>query len=224
MKKATLLFLAFAASANAAITISGTAILNAKVSDNTTSIPAGTLGLLVLDQGTAGFFGKGNQSNGTLYTSVSDPSVDTALAGLSVGSTFGGERVLARLSAPGAGAFSNLFTGSIAGFENGSFAVIWFDGLLASGSQTVAPVGTKWGTVRGADWTFPAADAGTFTMSSSDANGAGSYYQVNTVTPAVGADNFRTTNTAFTVAGVPEPSGALLGAIGALVLLRRRRN
>jgi hypothetical protein len=76
---------------------------------------------------------------------------------------------------------------------------------------------------------FPAADSGDFSVSSTDNAGAASFYQMNANVPAANAPNFRTTLVDGTTGAasfvvIPEPSSALLGAVGALGLLRRRRN
>ena len=80
-----------------------------------------------------------------------------------------------------------------------SYAIVWFDKLALGGTATV---GLKYG-VFATGLTLPA-DPGTYNLASNFA----------------GADTQKTQ--AFSV-GVPEPSAALLGAIGALGLLRRRR-
>jgi hypothetical protein len=231
MKKTLLLLSLSAISANAAITIGGASITNAKASDGTTNIPTGSLVLLIVDTAGDGFFNFGaSPAAASKFTSTADPLVLSGAAGLTASSTFGGEYVLGRVSS-GAGSVSSILTNvSVSSYLNKSFALVWFQGLTASGTETVAAAGTKWGVARGTDWVFPSADSGTFTSSSSDANGATSFYQVNQTTPAAGSDAFRSVTgnqgaAIFTVAApVPEASTALLGAIGALGLLRRRRN
>lgn len=223
-----MLLLALSAlSANAAITIGGASITSAKLSDGTTNIPTGSLVLLIVDNGSDGFFNLGSPTGGTTFTSTSDPSVTPTEANLSIGSTFGGEFILNRVSS-GAGSVSSILTNvAIASYLNKQFALVWFQGLTATGTETTAASGTKWGIARGSDWVFPASDSGTFTSSGTDASGASSFYQVNQATPATNSAAFRSVvgtagSAAFTV--VPEPSAALLGAVGALGLLRRRRN
>lgn len=228
MKKALFLFALTVASSNAAVTLGGAALTSIKLSSNSaTNIPTGSLVLLVVDSGD-GFFNFGNSvPAGTTYTSSNDPSLTPTNANLSAGQTFGGEYILGRV-ASGAGSVSSVLTNvSVASYLNKPFALVWLEGLTATGTETNAPAGTKWGVARGSDWVFPNSDSGTFTSSGTDVAGATSYYQINMATPASGSDNFRTManstgSAAFTV--VPEPSAALLGAIGALGLLRRRRN
>ena len=97
-------------------------------------------------------------------------------------------------------AFSNLtYGGNVAAGK--SFAIVWFDKLALGGTATT---GMKYG-VFATGLALPA-DPGTYNLSSNFA----------------GADPLKTQ--AFVVDAVPEPSAALLGAIGALGLLRRRRN
>jgi len=227
IKKTLLLLSLSAVSANAAVTLGGAAITNAKLSDGTTNISTGSLVLLIVDTGSNGFFNLGSPTGNTTFSSTSNPSLTSLQANLSTGSTFGGEYILNRISS-GSGSVSSILTNvNISSYLNKQFALVWFEGLTAAGSELTAAAGTKWGISRGSDWVFPSADSGTFTSSSSDAGGASSFYQVNQLTPAANSAAFRsvvgtTGSAAFTI--VPEPSAALLGAIGALVLLRRRRN
>ena len=82
-----------------------------------------------------------------------------------------------------------------------SYAIVWFDKLALGGTATE---GLKYG-VFNPGLVLPA-DPGTYNLASNFA----------------GADTQKTMG--FSIIGVPEPSAALLGAIGALGLLRRRRN
>ena len=219
-------------SANAAVTLSGTGATGVKTSDGATNIPTGTLGLLIVDVAGNGFFNLGNALGAnTALTSANDPGILVANANLTIGSLFGGETILNVLSSPGGGTFSSFVPNlSIAGFESKSFAVVWFSSILASGAPAQAGGGASWGIIRGADWILPAADSGSFAMNGTDSGGAATYYAPSVLTGGAATTAFRTTTngtlggTAFSVVGVPEPSAALLGAIGALGLLRRRRN
>jgi hypothetical protein len=215
------LLLFSAVSASAAITISGTAVTNARNFGAAANIPTGSLVLLIVDTGNNGFFNLGSPTGNTSVTT--DPQILSSNANLGVGSTFGGETIIGRI-ASGSGSVSGLLTNFDATAYLGmSFAVVWFDGLTAAGAETNAANGTHWGVVRGSDWVFPAANSGTFTHASDDSGGAATYYQTNVNAPAAGAVAFRTNGAAFTIGVIPEPSTALLGAIGALGLLRRRR-
>lgn len=86
------------------------------------------------------------------------------------------------------------------------FAVIWFDSTVTSATQALG-AGTKYGILTDPLMVVPAAGA-TQNVSS-----------LFSTTP----DPTKLAN-GRTVTGIPEPSSALLGAIGALGLLRRRRN
>lgn len=232
MKLKTLFILGLlSASASAAVTIGGTILTSVKGSDGATNIPTGTLGLLIVDVAGNGFFNFGNglAANSAL-TPTTDPGVLAASANLGVGTLFGGETILSTFASPGGGTLSNILSSvSIAGFEGKSFAIVWFANILKASAPATAPGSSAWGVIRGADWVLPAADSGTFTSSATDANGATSFYAPNASTGGATTTAFRTTDaggnlgsSGFSV--VPEPSAALLGAIGALGLLRRRRN
>lgn len=89
-------------------------------------------------------------------------------------------------------------------------AIIWFDTTTLGGT---APNGMKYGVFQ-----LPHTTDGTEFVDVLPTDNGGSYV----FAPAfAGSDSLKTM--AFT-AGVPEPSAALLGAIGVLGLLRRRRN
>lgn len=100
--------------------------------------------------------------------------------------------------------------GAIAGvpYTNGvslgdTFSIIWFNKTTLGGT---ASAGEKYGVYQNAALVLPA-----------DGTASQPYTSVFT-----GADTLKTQG--FTVAGVPEPSVALLGAVGVIGLLRRRRN
>ena len=232
--KSLLLLGLLTVSAHAVVTISGTTLTQCKTADGSVAIPAGSLGLLIVDTAGNGFFNLGNVASNTALLPTNDPGLLPTSANLTIGSTFGGETILNILSSPGGGSFSGFLSAtSIAGFEGKNFAVVWFPTILASGAPATAPGNTAWGLVRGLDWTLPVADAGTFTSSATDASSGGSYFAPNATTGLSGAvvqTQFRTTlangtagAASFTIVGVPEPSAALLGALGVLGLLRRRR-
>jgi len=216
--------------AHASITINGTGVRGVKTSDGTTDIPAGTLGLVIADTAGDGFFNLGNRVSNTALTAGDVPQLLPSEANLTIGSTFGGETILNVLASPGGGTFSGFLTNrSIAGLESRDFAVVWFSDILAVGAPASAPLGTTWGIIRGSDWSLPGADMGAYTMSATDSNGSATYYQVNASTGGFPATAFRTTTNgtigaaSFSIIGVPEPSTGLLGALGLLGLLRRRR-
>jgi hypothetical protein len=79
--------------------------------------------------------------------------------------------------------------------------LIWFDGVSVGG--TVSQSGTQFFGVGASSFALPTTNSATLTVTATDGqNGAA--------------------NVSFGV--IPEPSAALLGALGALGLLRRRRN
>jgi len=98
--------------------------------------------------------------------------------------------------------FSNLAYGTGGVAQGQSFAIIWFDALALTGT---ADTGLKYGVYEMTSLNTLPADPGTYALS-----------------PAfTGADAPKAMEYAINV--VPEPSAALLGAIGVLGLLRRRR-
>ena len=214
---------------NASITISGTGVTGVKMGNGTTNIPAGTLGLVIVDTVGDGFFSLGNPLSNTALTSVDVPQLLSSEANLTSGSTFGGETILNVLTSPGGGTFTKfLMNCSIVGLEGRNFAVVWFSDIITVGAPSSAPVGATWGIIRGSDWTLPLNDSGTYTMDPIDSRGVDSYYQVNALTGGSPATAFMTTvngtigGASFSIVA-PEPSVALLGAVGMLGLLRRRR-
>lgn len=227
---------------HSAITISGTVGTSFKGSDGSTNIPVGSLFMVIVDTGVTGFL-EGTIANpytgitpGTsgLTTSL-DPDVAAGDASITAGSTFAGDTILATGANTTAGVLPTMLTNvGIAGYESAKFALIWFNKSAA----TLASEGLAnqyYGIISGADWTLPASDSGTFTMSSTDASPAGNYYSFsNAITTAqLGANGFFTgTGSAGDATNdiksaqfqiIPEPSAAVLGAFGALLVLRRRR-
>lgn len=91
-----------------------------------------------------------------------------------------------------------------------AFALIWFDRSVTSATGTLAG-GTKYGLLTDPAFVIPA-DGVTQNLASSAALNGGA-----------ASDPLKLANS-ITIAGVPEPSAVLLGALGALGLLRRRRN
>ena len=214
--------------AHAVISIVGTGVVAVKGSDGITSIPTGALGLLIADRTGDGFFDLGNPVSNTALTAAHVPQLLPSEANLTIGSTFGGETILNVLASPGGGTFSGFCTGrSIAGLEGRNFAVVWFSDILAAGAPSTAPIGATWGIIRGSDWTLPGGDIGSYPINSTDSSGTGSYYQVNALNGGSPATAFRTTTNGI-IGGasfviVPEPATGLLGVLGVLVSLRRRR-
>jgi len=88
--------------------------------------------------------------------------------------------------------------------QGDSFAIIWFNKTALGGS---AVAGDKFGVFTNAAFIMP-----------SDGTASAPFTSVFT-----GADTLKTMNFSFQGEVIPEPSAALLGAVGALGLLRRRR-
>lgn len=204
---------------NGAIAISGTALKNAQDS-TAVDLVSGRLGLLIADTAgdgfLTGFFTPGNPG------SQAAPLTPT-LAGLALNSTFGGDLVLARLTttvAFGDTTIAGNFNGSVASYLNINYAIVWFETLTTAGSETQGS--GKYGIARGGDWTFPAADSGTFSFGTAAANLDQVTLGSPSTAPAGQAVGFATNGTTLSI--VPEPSAFLLGSLGALGLLRRRRN
>jgi MYXO-CTERM domain-containing protein len=234
--KTTLALLTFsvalASVSNAAISLSGTALKNVQ-GTTAVDLTAGKLGLIIVDTAgdgfLTGFTGGTTPAAGNPFSS--ENKYDRAGSGLTISSTFGGDLVVARLTTSvsfGDGTMSGTLTGFTATpYLNKNYAIVWFNTLTTAGAETTAPDGAYFGIARGGDWTFPAADSGAYTFGTGGSN-------LDQITLAAGGSTGVATaaagqSVAFATAGtslqfVPEPSAALLGALGALGLLRRRRN
>ena len=232
--KTTLALLTFsvalASVSNAAISLSGTALKNVQ-GTSAVDLTAGKLGLIIVDTAGDGFLtgfsplatASGNAMSPTTYSPDG--------SGLTISSTFGGDLVVARLTTSvsfGDATMSGTLTNfTAASYLNKNYAIVWFNTLTTAGAETTAPAGAYFGIARGGDWTFPAADSGAYTFGTGALN-------LDQITLAAGGSTSAATaaagqSVAFATAGtslsfVPEPSAALLGALGALGLLRRRRN
>jgi MYXO-CTERM domain-containing protein len=228
-----------AASASAAISFSTSAAVGLKANDGTTNIASGTLVLLVVDTGGAGFLDLSKLADKTTPGAITTGStsglaireVNLADASTTVGQTFGGDLILGSFSAAGGGSVAPGFSGSIVGYENKPFALVWFTKASAGLSSGLA--NEFFGIASGADWTLPSTDSGAYTFSGTTNTTTSVYWQLASATSAaqIGSTGFFSgSGTAGTAAVksaafqvVPEPSAALLGALGALGLLRRRR-
>lgn len=235
--KVLALALVLTATSQAATTISGITGSAYKAADGTTNIISGALVMLIADSGGDGFLNLSSTGAVTPgLAGAAGKNITVAQAGnFSAGSSFGGDTVVTTSLSGSSGSIGGILTGiDISPYVNKNFAIVWFNQAPASVSGS--PGGQTFGMMRLSDWVFPSADAGaTFTMSSTDAGGAGTFYSssANTTATQVGggfftgsglaADTGSTAVRAATFSIVPEPSAALLGAIGALGLLRRRR-
>lgn len=201
--------------ARAAITISGT------LGTGFGNAPVNSLVLFIVDSGSNGFLG--SSFSGDLLAG-SDPSL-SAQSNISIGGTFGGDTILGRASVTTVGTIPGGFTiDNTAPYQSKNFALVWFNGLTTS--ATSAGAGVTYGIFRGVDWIMPSTDSGTYTTSSLFANydPSSTIYARVTVSSGVATNDVFTTSSGPVFSIVPETSTALLGAIGSLLLLRRRRN
>jgi MYXO-CTERM domain-containing protein len=224
---------ALASASNAAVALSGTALKNVQ-GTNAVDLVAGRLGLFIVDTAGDGFLtgltGGTSPVSGNPFSSA---PYNTAGSGLTINSTFGGDLVVARLTTAvsfGDTTMSGTL-GSFTAYLNKNYAIVWFNTLTTAGVQTNAPAGEYFGIARGGDWTFPASDGGVFSfgtgVSNLDQIGLANGGSSSAATAASGQSvAYATAGTSlqFTPEPVPEPSAALLGALGALGFLRRRRN
>lgn len=213
-----------------------------KAADGTTSIPTGALVMIVADTGSNGFLDLA--TGGAIAPGLTGLGTRSFsqfnLAGITAGTSFFGDTVVATSLSGGGGSISSFLPSTdISSYVNKNFAVVWFNVAPATVTSNIAgSIATSFGMIRLADWTFAGSDGGTFSLSPTDASGPTSYYSTGTGPTAtqVGGGFFTGTGTAtdptstairsadFTIGvGVPEPSAALLGAFGVLGLLRRRR-
>ncbi|MEO8615266.1 MAG: PEP-CTERM sorting domain-containing protein [Luteolibacter sp.] len=203
-----------------AISFTGTAVTGL----GALTVPAGTLLLLVADtSGTAP--GDGFLNGATLagdLVKANDPQLLVANSSTTVGGTFGGDLILAKLGVTTAGAINGGFTfDNAVASQNRNFAILYFPSLTTSSASI--PDGTAYGIVKGSDWVLTTDNTGQSTAFSTT-DSTTSYFRVTVASGVATNDSFTTSSSpSFTIGTVPEPSAVLLGAIGALGLLRRRR-
>lgn len=227
--KVSLIFGLLTAALQAATSFSGSGVVGAKLASGLSNVPSGSLALLIVDIAGDGFLGMTGVTPGSFLSTTFDPKLTSASAGLASGGSFGGDRVATVTTTGASGSIANLLPSQdITSYLGKNFAVVWFDGVTTAGAPANAVDGSKYGIIRGNDWTFPIADvAGALTFNSSDNGGASTLWQANGNT-GVGLNTGgfatgTTTASATFVVGIPEPSSALLLGVGALGLLRRRR-
>ena len=222
-----------------ATTISGT--LGTAFKDSLgVNIISGALVMLVADTSGNGFLDLAGAVGASL-TGQTGKTITPAQAGITVGSLFGGDTVVnTSLSGASASIAGILPAVDITAYINKKFAIVWWNATpatLAGGTS-----GQNFGMISLSDWVFPSSDAGlTYSLSSTDASLSGSFFSTSASTTATQIGNGSVGGSFFTGSGtaadtgstairsatfsvVPEPSAALLGAIGVLGLLRRRRN
>jgi len=219
--------------ASAAISFSSTAAVGLK--DNAgVNVATGDLVLLVVDNGNDGFLNlakTGGAITAGSTSALSARTLEAANASITTGQTFGGDLILGAYSAAASGSVAPGFSGSIAGYEGKKFALVWFEDSAANLTNLA---GKYFGIASGGDWTLPSTDSGAYSFHASNNTTAAVYWQLaNTTTSTqLGSDGFFSGSGAAgsspvksaTFQVIPEPSASILGAIGALGLLRRRRN
>jgi len=221
MKRTIFALLAIASTSmvsHGALTLTGLAVGTAYPSTPATA----QLGLLLRVSGDGGWLNDTLTTGQNGLTSTSDPDLTSAQAGLDVGSTFGGNLVIGRLAS--VTTFMNGAVSGILGANAGQqFAIVWFNNL-ASTATGFAPAGSDYGIVSASTWTL-GADGTTFgfgtSLTASNIHSRVAIDSSGDSTASFGDIRFATQGAAFSI--IPEPSIALLSAIGVLGLLRRRR-
>lgn len=199
------------------VVYAGTALTNIQ-GTTAVDLTAGKLGLVIAD------------TTGNGFGALSGTMTSTA-AGLLVGGTFGGDLILARSSSAAVGdsSMGGAFTWNLTvAPANTQWAVVWFETLLASDATTeFAPGNAKYGMAAATSWVTPSTEPGAgqnLSYSATPTGGAPLKMAMNNggSSGALPAGALFATN-GTTLSVIPEPSAALLGALGALGLLRRRR-
>ncbi len=237
MKSKVVLFGAIALTmgyASAAISFSTSAAVGLK-DGSAVNIATGSLVMLVVDDGANGFLdlaATGGAITSGSTSALAARTVAVANASITAGEFFGGDLILGTFASSSGGSVAPGFSGSIAGHEGKKFALVWFTDTAANLAGNVS--GKYFGMASGNDWTLPSSDSGSYTFNSSTNTTTSVYWQLASATNGtqLGSNGFfsgtgSTSGTVVKSTGfqvVPEASTALLGAIGALGLLRRRRN
>jgi len=221
MKFALLTLLCLQAVSNGAITFTG----RAGTGFGATDVPVGALVLFLVDDGNDGFLGD-NTFSGLLTAINDDPGLSGVNASTNLGSRFGGDMVFGRAVVNTASEIPFTLTSfdqtfMTAPFDTAgtgrNFSIVW---LKDNTSGTTGAASGAYGIIRGSDWVIPASD-GTYSTSTTFTLPT-VFARVTNTTGTLANHAFGTATSVFTI--VPEPSAALLAALGALGLLRRRRN
>lgn len=219
MRKTILLTLLLAsASANATITIQG--YFGTLLTANNSAVPDGTLFALVADSDSSNSFAGIGNLNSAIPSSDAANAAFTAGQTLTVGGTLGGDTIFAlgTVNSNISGAFGAAAPVLTLGLgQNGvaagrNYALYWFPGATYGGGNT-ATIGTQVGGIHSTG--TPDFDLNGMTI---PADGA-------TVSQGFGTTD-QGGNVAPTIVHawlVPEPSAALLGLLGAVGLVRRKR-
>ena len=219
MRKTLLLTLLLAsASANATITIQG--YFGTLLTANNSAVPDGTLFALVADSDSSNSFAGIGNLNSAIPSSDAANAAFTAGQTLTVGGTLGGDTIFAL------GTVNSAISGALGTAapvitlplnQNGVFAarnyaLYWFPGASYGGGNT-ATIGTQVGGIHSTG--TPVFDVNGMTIPPDGATvfqGFATTDQGGNVNPA---------NVHAWV--IPEPSAALLGVLGAVGLIRRKR-
>ena len=210
---------AFTGASHGAIALTGTALTGLD-----TLAPIGTLVLLVANSVRTGLFYTNNTTLSEDLTSASVFNMFLRDASVTIGETFGGDSIIGRAAVTSAGALPGGFTfDNVAGLQGARFSLVYLPSLTSTSNAVTVP--TTYGLVSGSDWILPTVNGGeSFSFSSTDANGPTSFYRVTVASGFATNDTYTSSSGANLLIGAPEPSATLLGAMGVLGLLRRRRN
>ncbi|MEO5915290.1 MAG: PEP-CTERM sorting domain-containing protein [Luteolibacter sp.] len=192
---------------------SGTATVATGFADASSSAAAGLVWGIIVSNGDSVFT---PLSQGFVLTTTTNTGTNGVQIGSSNDYYFGSSILTANQPSGGeAGALGKInqltaITKGAGATTGAAFALVWFDRNITSAEGTVTG-GTKYGLLTDPTFVIPADGATTSFATAAALNGGAAN------------DAIKPSNT-VTVVGVPEPSALLLGAIGALGLLRRRRN
>jgi hypothetical protein len=221
---------------NAATSFSGIGVSGAMDSAASGYVAAGSLALLIVDIDNDGFLNMGPPPLGwALPNYYFDPGLPRFLGS---GQLFGNDRIVTVTTTGVVGTIDNLLPSqNITAFLGKNFAVVWFDGILTASAPAEAPEGSHYGIIHGNDWTFPLADVnGSIAFNATDSLGSLSFWRVSGGDPshaAISQSGFMSTNgysgtqpvaSSFVPILIPEPTVVMLGSLGVLGCLRRRRN
>ena len=213
--KIILLALALTASAGATETIAGN--YGDLFTKTGAPVPNGTLYVLVASS--TGTFPGGFTINNTLDATGALTFTQNQV--LTLGATLGG----ATNTIFGIGGTNaSVADGSVSGLAltgnvlvNKNYAVYWFPGSTFTNGDTTGTVGLQVGGYNNTVGVVGILDGMVIPADSADVAQGFQTVSAGGLTP-------NSSTVAFSTTAVPEPSAALLGAIGALGLLRRRRN
>ena len=241
-----------ASSSNAAITIgfsSGTTnVANGFADRNGSSTTSARMWGIIVDSGNDGFDGLGNASissvnGGTLYSSSGSAVNSTYQGGFSLSPTTAGNApsgqamkvagnatddilfLSANLMALVGGEYrlstiTNLtYSGDVTASDK--YLIVWFDDLKNSSGTSLTTLSSSSVVSSGRFGLWGDTTGSTAVNSTILPNDPGTYSGVTTGPAGMFAGT--ETNMASTLTLIPEPTSALLGAVGALLLLRRRR-